>query len=194
MPRELDLWEAISRGVARVRQEKQLSQAELASFLRHAYGLSWTRTTVSNLEAGQKRPNVYELHVLVHALGSSEAELLGEGPVDVPGIGTFTDGTAVQEILTGKQKRKVAIGGGPAVYDDPAALTHAAARLGTNVAALQTACRRRWRVDFTTRREQLVKEAVAKRRGPVSRRSLQAFRAAAAKRIVADLRSGRGKR
>ena len=191
---------AIAGGVARLREEHLWSQAELASIMRFSRGFGWNRSAVSNIESGQRRPTTEELLALLQVFRVGIADLIGPDPVTMPwGEGLAPGGQAVAEILTGEELRPETDGRPvPVSTADLEARAHAAARLGMTEAALERACRLRYGHGFLEQRTFLVDAAVAGRSGDVDRRSVQALRAAAAKRIVSEieqrLRERKGKR
>ncbi len=71
----LALEEAIGRNVRRIRQERRLSQDEVASIARRA-GLGWSPVTVTQLETGQKSLSAIELLLLPVILRRPLEELI----------------------------------------------------------------------------------------------------------------------
>lgn len=187
MRKAMSLEEVVAAGTARLRKARGWSQADLATLMRVA-GIRWTRTSISNVESGQKRPSLGELLQLIRALQSSLDELQGDSLVELPGGDRFEAG-GLTTILTGGAPL-FAMEAAPLGEEDHEAVAHAATRLGVEVPSLQRRCRGRWGKSFTRRRDELVDEAIEARGGQVPRRSLQALRAGAARRMVAELKRG----
>jgi transcriptional regulator with XRE-family HTH domain len=88
------LAELVGASVRRHREERELSQDQLARRCRQA-GLSWSRSTLTDVEAGKKDLKLAEALVLAHVLECPVAELLEGEAVWVqvtPGLGGSSSG------------------------------------------------------------------------------------------------------
>lgn len=77
--RTADLGARLARNVRATREQRGLSQTQLAKRMTD-YGQRWLQTTIQRVEHQQRRVDIAEAHALAHALGVTVDALLADGP------------------------------------------------------------------------------------------------------------------
>ena len=190
-PQSLD--QVIGANVRRIREERGVTQDELAFYAR-GWGLSWVQPTIAALEQGRKTLDVIELGLLNVALATSSAELLaGDDDQRVRvGEGTGRLGTLRQAILgpepvTSPQHLKDEISKKRARGEASSeqANVRAAAQLGVDPADVSRAAFRLWKRSLTEERDARVAENAQSEATP---RTIQALRGRVTRVLLEELR------
>lgn len=71
----MDMRELVGRNFARLRQDKELTQEEVAA------RSGFSQQYISSLERGQRNPTIITLYELAQALGVSHVDLVAPGEV-----------------------------------------------------------------------------------------------------------------
>ncbi len=73
MMRQEDLYQAVGQGIRRIREERRLTQAELAELV------SLSRTSITNIEQGRQKLLLHTLYDIAAALTVKPSDLLPSG-------------------------------------------------------------------------------------------------------------------
>lgn len=107
MMRQEDLYKAVGQRIRRIREERRLTQAELAELV------SLTRTSITNIEQGRQKLLLHTLYDIAAALTVKASDLLPEviGTVEaeafeqhLPGDLSNVEQEWIRSIVTGSKK------------------------------------------------------------------------------------------
>ena len=107
MMRQEDLYQAVGQRIRRIREERRLTQAELAELV------SLSRTSITNIEQGRQKLLLHTLYDIAAALTVKPADLLPEGirteeaeafEQHLPGELSNAEQEWIRTIVTGSKK------------------------------------------------------------------------------------------
>lgn len=150
----MNIPQLVGRNVARLREQRRWSQAELASALGRS-DATWTRQKVGMLETrGVRGERLHDLYQLCIALDVGLEELMtADGDeVDLPGGGSVHPSKVVEAICSrGKTSTIQDLGGDPVVTDvakdDPQEVERVARTIGVSTLELWKAVHKIWQQD-----------------------------------------------
>jgi transcriptional regulator with XRE-family HTH domain len=171
-----------------VREALGISQDALARTARR-FGISWTRSTVAKVEAGQRELKVTEWFALLQLLRVSGSDLVPKGLVRLSPQIAFHSST-LKKSLRSEQPAFITSPAQVHRDDEPGEAEQKAARLlGVTALDLLELARAEWGLSMSAERERrLSKEMKRRPKSAASTRTIQAIRGRISRGLIEELR------